>query len=44
MLEKNRHQDNTPATTAIGHHHAGALNNGRKMKICEKHQTSEVIG
>jgi len=42
---QNRHQDNAPATTAIGHrhHHTGALNNGGKMKICKKHQTFEVI-
>jgi len=44
MLEKNRHQDNAPATTAVGHRHTRALNNGGKMKICKKHQTSEVIG
>jgi len=45
MQEKNRHQDNVPITTAIGHHRAIALNglNGG-IKICEKHQTFEVIG
>jgi len=30
--------------TANGHRHTKALNNGGKMKICEKHQTFELIG
>jgi len=42
-LEKNRHQGIAPATTAVGHRHPRALNNGGKMKICNKHQTFEVI-
>jgi len=42
---KNRHQDNAPATTAIGrrHRHTSELNNGGKMKISKKHQTFEII-
>jgi len=39
MLEKNRHQDNTSATTAIDLRHTIALNNGGKMKICKKRIT-----
>jgi len=42
---ENRHQDNAQATTAIVHRHSyrKALNNGGKMKICETHETFEVI-
>jgi len=39
-----KHLKNAPATTAIGHRHAGAVNSGGTMKICKKHQTFEVIG
>ena len=37
--------DNAPENTCteICHHHTGALNSGGKIKICEKHQTFEVI-
>jgi len=45
LLKKNRHQDNPPATTAIGHRHTIVLNIVRgKMKFCKKRQTFEVIG
>jgi len=40
---ENRHQDNAPATTAIGHRRTRALNDGGNRKICKRHQTSEVI-
>jgi len=43
MLMKNKHRNNAPETTAVGHHHTGALNSGEKVKICKKHQTFEVI-
>jgi len=33
MQEKNRHKDNAPGNTAIGHRHTSALDNGGKMKI-----------
>jgi len=36
---ENRHQDNARATTAIGHRHTRALNNGGEMTICKKQQT-----
>jgi len=42
-LKKNKHQDNAPATTAIGHRHARGLNNGGKIKICKRHQIFEVM-
>ena len=34
-LKKNGHQDNAPATTAIGHCHKRGLINEVKMKICK---------
>jgi len=44
ILKKNKHRNNAPATTAVGHGHTGALHSGGKMKICKKHQIFEVIG
>jgi len=44
MLKENRHQDNAPATIAIGQRHTRALSNESKMKICMKHLIFEVIG
>jgi len=38
MLKKNKHRDNAPCSTAIGHRHIGTLNSGGKMKTCEKNQ------
>jgi len=44
VLMKLKHQDNSPATIAVGHCHTTALSSEGKMKICKKHQTFEVIG
>jgi len=40
----NKHRNNAPAATAIGHHRIRALNSGGKMKICKNHQVFKVIG
>jgi len=43
ILKRNKHWSTTPATSiTFGLRHTEALDNGRKMVICEKHQTDEA--